>query len=313
MSESVARALEDYANEHGEPHWLVKRRLEALSQIESAAEMDFDIPTMQVPKKVKLTKEALSLAKIDEVENGLTQIGQSSLENTLDEEVEDDGVILTDIFTAFRQHPRLIESYFMNKVILESENKLTEFHTAVFNNGIFLYLPKNYQLTEDVYLNIIQNSLETQPLISHIFIYADQGSSATIISDMYSIGPISNYAEIEVEILARPNSQINYFSLEHFNDTSKVICTRRATVSREATVNWNVAQFDLGKSRGTTSSKLAHKTAQSNIQVYSLNQSNEIGINDNANNEDDFMADIVNFDNPNVIERVRNAVFNRYK
>ncbi|WP_048704193.1 SufD family Fe-S cluster assembly protein [Companilactobacillus ginsenosidimutans] len=280
MSEELAEQLEQFANEHGEPHWLVKRRLEALTAVKSAPEFSishFDMAASdnlqkQTPQKIKLTKEVLSAANIDEDEIGLSQIGQSSLENTLDEDDEEGGVILTDIFTAFRQHPRLIENYFMNKVLPEGSNKLTELHTALLNNGMFFYLPKNYQLSDTVHLNIIQDSFHNQDLITHIFIYADQGSSANIVVDARTVGDETNHADVIVEILARPKSQINYTEATHFGKNTKVTINRAAQISRDAQVNWKVAQFNQENTAAHTESNLAHKDAKTDIKIYTLQQ-----------------------------------------
>lgn len=274
----IANDLETFANEQGEPHWLVDRRIQALNSLEQAPAFSsqhltfdsFDELGLVVPQKIRLTKEALQLANVDEDEIGMTQIGQSSLENTLDENDEDQGVILTDVFTAFRQHPRLIENYFMKKVIPQDEDQLTLKHMALLNNGIFLYLPKNFVLKDTVFLNMIQDSINQQPLISHLFIYADEGSQATIVHDLRTIGKETNRADIVVEILARPKSLINYFAIDHLGSKTDATIRRKAVISREAAVNWNIASMNQSSTIATVKSKLAHKTAQSDLQVDSL-------------------------------------------
>lgn len=47
----------------------------------------------------------------------IVQVGQTTTEVQLPEELRQQGVILTDIFSAARIHPRLIERFFMNRVV----------------------------------------------------------------------------------------------------------------------------------------------------------------------------------------------------
>lgn len=276
MANVIAKDLEKYANEHGEPHWLVQRRLDALTKIDqlpdfsvSESQPAVDI-AMRTPQKTKLTKEMLKLASVDEDEIGLVQIGQSSLENTLDEDDEDAGVILTDIFTAFRQHPRLIEKYFMNKILKTDQDKQSAQHVALLNSGAFLYIPKNYQLNDTVIINMIQDSLNDQPMITHLFIYADEGSKVSVVQNLATIGEQENPCDCVVEILARPKSQVEFFGNDHLGTKTSASIRRMAQVSRDAQVNWQIGSHNLGSCRQLVESNLAHQSAKSNIKLMSL-------------------------------------------
>lgn len=288
MSVDFSEELENYGNKHGEPHWLVQRRLDALNKIADAPEMEVDHfknnqikPYSSVaPEKIKLTKEVLKQVEIDDEEIGMIQIGQSSLENTLDEDDEDNGVILTDIFTAFRQHPRLIQSYFMNKVVPEDTNKITQTLTAFFNNGMFLYLPKNYHLTDTVILRMIQDNIHDQPLVTHLFIYAEEGSSVKIVHDLSSVGVQTSFINCGVEILARPGSSIDLTTIDHASQDSTVYFNRGAKVSRDAKLNWQLIECNAGDTLGNLQVKLANKSAMAKIKTITLQRDhNYLGIN----------------------------------
>lgn len=280
MTSEIESQIEDYGNQHGEPHWLVEKRIAALKQLDSVPELTFkdhslnNIQKIKIaaPTKIKLTKEMINEAKVDEEEIGMTQIGQSSLENTLNEDDEDNGVILTDIFTAFRQHPQLIQNNFMTKIIATNKSKDTVVNAALFNNGIFMYLPKNYHLDDKVILNIIQDSLHDQPLITHIFIYADEGSFASITADLKTIGTEKNLANVVIEVLARPDSRIDFNLFSHFGLKTTSYIYTDAKISRNANVNWNIALLNKGDTVADLESTFAHKTSKSIMQVLSQQQ-----------------------------------------
>lgn len=268
MSNEISAELETYANEHGEPHWLVKRRLDALEQIESAPEYlkneQFAPLPLQAPNKVKLTKELLNAAHVNEDEVGVYQIGQSTLENTLDEDDEDNGVILTDIFTAFRQHPRLIEGYFLKKLLPQAQDKNSATHMALLNSGLFLYVPKNYQLQDTVYLNMLQDSQDDEPLVTHLFVYADEGSSVKVVQRLQTIGEKSNPLDLIVETLARPKSSINFTAIEDLGPNTQATIRRHTQASRESKVTTNIVSKNLGQTIERVVTKQAHKSAQVN-------------------------------------------------
>ncbi len=60
----------------------------------------------------------------------------------LQQELVDQGVIFTDIISAVKNHPELVKKYFMKDAVQVNEHKLTAFHAALVNGGIFLYVPK---------------------------------------------------------------------------------------------------------------------------------------------------------------------------
>lgn len=271
MSNEISATLETYANEHGEPHWLVQRRLDALEQIESAPDFlqneQFAPLPLEVPNKIKLTKELLNDAEVDEDEVGIYQIGQSTLENTLDEADEDNGVILTDIFTAFRQHPRLVEGYFLKKLLPQDHDKNSATHMALLNSGLFLYIPKNYELKDTVYLNMLQDSINDQPLVTHLFIYADEGSSVKIVQRLKTIGDQVDPVDLIVETLARPKSTIQFTAIEGLGPNTQATIRRNTQASREARVLTNIVSKNLGPTIERVTVKQAHKTAQVNTTV----------------------------------------------
>src|SRR5690606_9354188 len=70
--------------------------------------------------------------------------------SALSEDLKAKGVILTDIFTAIREHSDLVGKYFMKEAVRAEEHKLTSLHAALLNGGVFLYVPKNVEIEEPV-------------------------------------------------------------------------------------------------------------------------------------------------------------------
>ncbi|MDT9151222.1 hypothetical protein RSW37_26165, partial [Escherichia coli] len=74
----------------------------------------------------------------------------------LQQELVDQGVIFTDIISAVKNHPELVKKYFMKDAVQVNEHKLTAFHAALVNGGIFLYVPKNVEVKAPIQAVFVQ-------------------------------------------------------------------------------------------------------------------------------------------------------------
>lgn len=159
MSEtSKAAQLQEDSLKREEPKWLLEKREAAFEQIDK-----LDFPRMQrfhyknwplmENESIKPFDSDPALIEKDENAN-LIQFGQTTVSVSLDEEMKQDGVILSDIFSAIKNHPELVQKYLMTEVIDANEDKLTANHMAYFNSGLFLYIPKNVQ---------VKNPIEVRP------------------------------------------------------------------------------------------------------------------------------------------------------
>ena len=72
----------------------------------------------------------------------IVQRDASTILTTLDPEVAAKGVIFTDLATAYREHPELVERYFMTQAVQPSLGKFQALHAAFWQGGSFLYVPK---------------------------------------------------------------------------------------------------------------------------------------------------------------------------
>ena len=55
------------------------------------------------------------------------------------------GVIFADLATAVREHGDLVKQY-LNTAVKADEHSLAALHAALWNGGVFLYVPKNVEI-----------------------------------------------------------------------------------------------------------------------------------------------------------------------
>src|SRR5699024_4573949 len=113
-------------------------------------------------------------------ETVLIQRNHTIAYSSLSKELEDKGVILTDIFTAIREHSDLVQKYFMTDAVQVDEHRLTALHATILNGGAFVYSPKNVEIKEPLQTNYWQEDPEAS-LFNHVVVVADTGRSVAYV------------------------------------------------------------------------------------------------------------------------------------
>lgn len=275
--------LEDFkldANDHGEPHWFIDRRIAALKQLN-----ELDLPVSQhftnedelikltSPRRIRSKKDLLDTSLI--ARSTISQFGQTVIKNDLPEELESQGVVLTDILTALRVHPRLIQKSLMDKVISPDEDKMTAFHLACLNSGVFLYVPKEVKLTEPIRIDLVQDDTKKGDLNTHVLVVAENDAEVTIEQTLSSFGDNQNNTNFFVEVLSRSNAKVSY-SLKTESHSEFVYLKTRAYLSRNAQVDWNMDLNDHGNTWADFSNNLFGADANVNMNWNTDKPANKI-------------------------------------
>lgn len=236
----------------------------------------------------------LASTRLDEAVIRVTQLGQTTVSLSLPQPLRDQGVILTDIFTAARDHADLFDKYFMS-AIRADENKLTAYHQAYLNAGLFLYVPKNVVVEQPIMAELIQDNTRDEPLVSHILVVADQGSRVKFIQHLTSIGDHTNPANMMVELIARDGSEIDFSSLDELGPTTHTYFKRRANIGRDAHVEWAVGVMNAGDTVGDMDAELLGTGGYANSKVIAVTTGKQrVGINNRVTNRGKHTTGLIN-------------------
>ncbi len=224
----------------------------------------------------------------------VTQFGQTLLHVNLPQTLKDQGIILTDIFTAAREYPELFDKFFMT-VIKPEENLLTAYHLAYLNSGLFLYIPKNVEIKKPIEAEIIQDSTSNEPLISHILVVADRGSRIKFIQHLTTVGDHENTANMMIELMAQENSEIDFSSLDEFGPHTHTYFKRRADIGRDAHVEWAVGLMNNGNTVGDMDSELLGDGGYANSKMIAVTtRDQEVGVNNRVTNHGRHTTGLIN-------------------
>lgn len=293
--------LTSASQQHDEPRFLLNQRLFArdlmeklrLPRMQRFKFHDWPLIADQPLTWVSSNTDLEELAPDNEVIR-VTQVGQTTVKIHIPEKLQDEGVVLTDIFTAAKNYPEIFKKNFMT-AIKADENLLTAYHMAYLNAGLFLYVPKNVEIKKPIEAEIVQDNTQDQPLISHILVVADQGSKVKFIQHLTTVGKNENPANMMIELIAKDNSEIDFSSLDELGASTHTYFKRRADIGRDAHVEWAVGLMNDGDTVGDMDSELLGEGGYANskmIAVTTLNQ--EVGVNNRVTNHGKHTTGLIN-------------------
>lgn len=246
--------VRSYSESNREPEWLAAKRSEAYAlaetlqlpkpdktKIQNWNFTDFPVHAVkdeQLTGLAELPQDARALIDIEGQKNIYVQRNNTPAYVKLSDELSGQGVILTDIFTAAREHSELLQKYFMSDAVKVDEHKLTALHAAFMNGGAFVYVPKGVEVKEPVQVLFLHDS-EDVSLFNHVIVVAEDNSSLTYVENYLSLTSESNgQANIISEVFANDGATVTYGAVDVLSAGFTSYINRRGVTGRNAKIEW---------------------------------------------------------------------------
>ena len=263
--------VRSYSAKVEEAAWMADFRSNALAKAE--------VIEMPRPDKTKITKwnftefpshtvessifagleemptEAKALIDDEQQQNIYVQHNNTPAYLSLSEDLKSQGVILTDIFTASREHSELLQKYLMTDGVKVDEHKLTALHAALINGGVFVYVPKNVVIEDPLQVLFIHDNEEAS-LFNHVVIVAEENSQVTYVESYLStMEHAETQANIVSEVFAMANAKIVYGSVDVLAEGMTTYVNRRGVTGPHARIEWALGLMNDGN---TISENITH-------------------------------------------------------
>lgn len=236
-----------YSKEIGEPGWLTEYRLEAFRWFKRL-EVE---PSPIFYKYVDLSGVNLKDAEYLRYRNKLaTPVGFEELGDAVfiahaqgnavrvPEEVQEAGVIIETMDEAVAKHPELLRQVWEKKSVTPEYDKFAAFTNALFDTGVFIYVPKGVEVKIPLRLVFLATS-KRDATVSHNLVYVGEHASLSILEEEYSLGEGENsVAAFISDVQAAPGSKVTYAVFQGYSQNVFVFYNRRAAVDRDASVSW---------------------------------------------------------------------------
>ncbi|WP_076648260.1 Fe-S cluster assembly protein SufD [Latilactobacillus sakei] len=271
---------------HQEPDWFAALRQTALGQIEKLdlpifEKINYKYWPIMAASAPTLTTSATDtlpemVADLTADQPYVVQVGQTIAKLNLPSELAEQGVIFTDIFTALQDYPELVHEYYMQVTVKPDEDRLTAFHTALMNSGMFLYVPKNVVIKQPITAYYVQDSTQTTDFIHHVLIVAEQNSEFSYLENLQTMGDHKNLANMVVEVIAKDNSHVHFSAVDAFGKSVTTYLNRRGHLMRDARIDWALGFMNDGNIIGDFDSDLVGDGSHAETKVVAISTGKQI-------------------------------------
>ena len=270
-----------------EPEWMLELRQAALAKVDELAFPKiervryerwplFNIDEQALAGEYALSEEEVAGAvpAFDAMDNHptLVQFDDTTIFEQLPQELIDKGVIFTDLFTAMKEVPELVNQYYMAKAVPMDEDKMTAAHAAFMNSGMFLYVPKNVVIEEPLEAIFYHNGNSQAHFFKHILIVADEHSEFSYLERFQTKGDQAKKlsGNIVVEVIAKAGAKVKFSAIDQLGVNITTYMNRRGYVLRDAMVDWAIGVMNDGDVVADFDSDLVGEGAHSEVKAVAI-------------------------------------------
>lgn len=261
LSQINTSHIDEISSSKNEPDWLKDYRKSSLSVYDSLPIEMSPLYNKYTDAK-RLNPEKISIAsstkgsipdflqkRLGELENEICiiQIGTNIHKINLHDDLKSKGLVVSSISDAIQNNSELVKKAL--EASNSNEDKFTALNNAAFNSGVFIHIPKNFVLEKPIHFLscLSDDGLST---ISRNIIFADEGSKASVVQELYSPKTDSQQAYLELlNTNVAANAQIDITTLQMMDQNSVNFSTRRTDMGQDAKVNWYSGLFGSVLSR----------------------------------------------------------------
>jgi len=245
----------------GEPQWMLDMRLKSYKRFGARpmphwggdmSDIDFDNIYYyikpkgglnddwdEVPESIKNTYEKLGIPEAErKYLAGVTaQYESEVVYHKNRDDLEAQGVLFSDMDTALREYPELVQEYF-GKIIPPNDNKFSALNSSAWSGGSFIYVPPGVQVEMPLQAYFRINA-ENMGQFERTLIIADEGSQVHYIEGCSAPTYTSDSLHSAVvEIIVKPSARVTYTTIQNWSDNVFNLVTKRAYVEAEGHMEW---------------------------------------------------------------------------
>ncbi len=184
---------------------------------------------------------------------------QALPKNTLPE-----GVIFGSLKEVAEQQPELVKKYY-GQLADTSKNGVTALNTALAQDGIFFYVPKNVVVEKPIQLvNILRADVDFM-VNRRILIVLEEGAQARLLICDHAMDNVNFLATQVVEVFAGANANLDLYELEETHTSTVRISDMYVNQEASSNVLLNNMTLFNGTTRNTTTVTLAGEGASINL------------------------------------------------
>ncbi len=280
-------AVEELSRQKGEPDGLRQARLDAWETYERLPMPNqsmeewrrTSLRMLKLDRLTPFTGVGQSSATLDELSSGsegglalsgdhagtVVQRNASTAYTEAAGSFADQGVIFTDLDTAFGEHGDLVRDYFMTRAVPRDFGKFEALHAAMWQGGSFLYIPAGVSVGLP-FRSFAMADAPGSSLFNHSLVILEEGAEAFFVDAYHSeTADRMSFASAVVELILGKGAKLRYVQVQDWGRHTVNIGNQRANLDEDAELK--SLQVTLGSkwSKNSISSGLQGRNAQAEM------------------------------------------------
>jgi Fe-S cluster assembly protein SufD len=158
-----------------------------------------------------------------------------------------------------------LEDHELLGTLVEASDKLTAHNAALWKHGLLVQVPAGVELEKPLYVRT-GNSTPGGAHFWRLLVVAEKGARFTLIEEHASTSPdLESYSNAVSEIFVEEGAKLEFVSIQNLSHETWHFATHRATVARDAELDWVAGGFGSRKGKVTIENDLAGSGATSRV------------------------------------------------
>jgi Fe-S cluster assembly protein SufD len=155
------------------------------------------------------------------------------------------GVIFCDMATAIAKHGDLVKEYLGTLIAPDEPRKFNALHASRWNTGAFLYVPRDAKIEKPIEILYTLTGASGFP---RTLVVVEPGAEATLVQKFVGGPPPGSNGAPAIhagatEVFVKEGARLHYISYQNFNANVFDFTLKRATVGRDAEIDWVIGMF----------------------------------------------------------------------
>jgi len=169
---------------------------------------------------------------------GQISLSPGCVEAWMSPELSAQGVVFTDLITAEREHPQLLEKI-LGKLVCAEDGKFAALVEAFAQTGALLYVPRGVHIGLPLHV-LLWSVGENIVNPAHIAVVLEDGAAATFVLETISPpgGNDESLNALVLEVLVGENAHLNFVELQSLGQKVWNFSHERVEVAKDGSVDW---------------------------------------------------------------------------
>jgi Fe-S cluster assembly protein SufD len=159
----------------------------------------------------------------------------------------------------------LTDSHELLGKLVGAEEKFAAHNLAQWKHGLLVRVPKGVELESPLYVRVT-GSVPDAASFWRVLVVAEEGSRFSFIEEHASAAPdLAGYSNAVAELFIEDGAKLEYVSIQNLSQETWHFASNRATVARDAELDWVAGGFGSKKGKIRIENDLAGQGATSRV------------------------------------------------